>query len=130
LPPDFVPILSTFQFLLNFHIFSWNNFYDDELRNFKDFGDEGMVWFGKVAENRMLKFMNGDVNKAACIIDLGCGNGSLLRKLVRIFWLRRVYIFFFSTRADLLICAASTTPKRPLILQNRVHQVKKRLISR
>ncbi|KAI6174622.1 Methyltranfer-dom domain-containing protein [Aphelenchoides bicaudatus] len=62
---------------------SWDKFYDNELANFNESGDEGMVWFGKVAENRMLKFMNGDdVDKTARIVDLGCGNGSLLRKLV------------------------------------------------
>lgn len=63
-------------------LFSWDNLYKTELRNFNDSGEEGTVWFGKVAETRILRFMNADVVKSARVIDIGCGNGSLLRKLV------------------------------------------------
>uniref|UniRef100_A0A0R3Q136 Protein-lysine N-methyltransferase n=1 Tax=Angiostrongylus costaricensis TaxID=334426 RepID=A0A0R3Q136_ANGCS len=53
-------------------VFSWDSRYEQELRNFEEFGDEGDIWFGRSAEKRL---------KSACILDLGCGNGSLLRKL-------------------------------------------------
>ncbi|KAI1712348.1 methyltransferase domain-containing protein [Ditylenchus destructor] len=55
--------------------------YDVELTNFDDTGDEGSVWFGRKSEYRMLEFVKENVPRDAPIVDLGCGNGSLLRRL-------------------------------------------------
>ncbi|KAI1705108.1 methyltransferase domain-containing protein [Ditylenchus destructor] len=59
----------------------WDQHYDVELTNFDDTGDEGCVWFGRSSENRMLKFIRENVPSDASIVDLGCGNGSFLRRL-------------------------------------------------
>ncbi|KAE9553656.1 hypothetical protein FO519_003104 [Halicephalobus sp. NKZ332] len=60
---------------------SWESHYANELVNFDENGDEGEVWFGRSAENRMLRFVSDKVPKNARIVDIGTGNGSVLRKL-------------------------------------------------
>ncbi|EGT43413.1 hypothetical protein CAEBREN_20609 [Caenorhabditis brenneri] len=53
-----------------------------ELENFEQHGDEGDVWFGISAENRIVKYLiDSKTRRDAKILDLGCGNGSVLRKL-------------------------------------------------
>ncbi|KAH7724721.1 Protein F29B9.1 [Aphelenchoides avenae] len=59
----------------------WDRHYETELCNFEETGDEGEVWFGRSAENRMLRFLVDKVPRDAAIIDLGTGNGSVLRNL-------------------------------------------------
>ncbi|VDO47401.1 unnamed protein product [Onchocerca flexuosa] len=62
----------------------WIEHYERELRNFEEFGDEGEIWFGRVAENRLVNYVSGseELSKSSKLIDFGCGNGSLLRTLV------------------------------------------------
>ncbi|CAI5449701.1 unnamed protein product [Caenorhabditis angaria] len=60
----------------------WDSRYELEFSNFREFGDEGEIWFGTSAENRILKyFSDSKIPKSSKILDLGCGNGSVLRKL-------------------------------------------------
>lgn len=63
--------------------FSWEERYKIELENYEDFRDEGEIWFGRSAENRAIRyFLDAGLRKDSRIIDLGCGNGSMLRHLV------------------------------------------------
>ncbi|VDK29782.1 unnamed protein product, partial [Anisakis simplex] len=60
----------------------WDERYKVELNNYKDIGDEGEIWFGKSAENRMIRYvLDAGLPKDSRIIDMGCGNGSTLRHL-------------------------------------------------
>uniref|UniRef100_A0A7I4XWJ1 Protein-lysine N-methyltransferase n=1 Tax=Haemonchus contortus TaxID=6289 RepID=A0A7I4XWJ1_HAECO len=59
----------------------WDSMYEMELHNFEDCGDEGEIWFGRIAEKRIVDFVTTHVSKSAPILDLGCGNGSVLRNL-------------------------------------------------
>ncbi|CAJ0594461.1 unnamed protein product [Cylicocyclus nassatus] len=59
----------------------WDSRYEQELHNFEECGDEGEIWFGRSAEKRIIDFVKANVSSAAKILDLGCGNGSVLRRL-------------------------------------------------
>ena len=89
---------------LNTFVFSWDNEYARELEVFKEFGDIGEVWyvalfslffyntcfsllrFGYDCQTRVVNWIkeSPDIGTESHIIDLGCGNGSLLVELVRI----------------------------------------------
>ena len=56
------------------------NIYKLEVKNLKEMGDEGEVWFGEDAMYRMIKYLEKmverDLVEQECsIIDLGTGNG-------------------------------------------------------
>ncbi|KAK6731889.1 hypothetical protein RB195_008005 [Necator americanus] len=59
----------------------WDSRYEVELQNFSECGDEGEIWFGRNAEKRIIDFVVSNVPTTASILDLGCGNGSVLRRL-------------------------------------------------
>ncbi|CAD5209644.1 unnamed protein product [Bursaphelenchus okinawaensis] len=59
----------------------WDQRYQQDLKTFEDCGEEGEIWFGKAAENRIVKFVEKYCSEYTRILDLGCANGSLLRKL-------------------------------------------------
>ena len=54
--------------------------YRRENQNFRENGDEGEVWFGEDAMNRMVKFLDRIVEEDLIqnndpVVDLGTGNG-------------------------------------------------------
>ena len=54
--------------------------YRRENQNFRENGDEGEVWFGEDAMNRMVKFLDRIVEENLIqnndpVVDLGTGNG-------------------------------------------------------
>ncbi|KRY50708.1 Protein bicaudal D -like protein 1 [Trichinella britovi] len=64
----------------------WENVYQVEMENFVDNGHVGEVWFGKACELRMVKWLEERENiipKHSSILDLGCGNASLLLNLAK-----------------------------------------------
>jgi SAM-dependent methyltransferase len=110
-------LCDTFNFL-----FSWDNLYQTELKNFNEFGDEGTIWFGRISETTILRFINAEVDRAVRILDIGCGNGSLLRKLASS--VKRI-LFEFSIKMGSQILPESIIPKMQLNLQNgAVKQIK------
>eukprot|EP01025_Chloroclados_australasicus_P065040 TRINITY_DN8797_c0_g1_i2.p2 TRINITY_DN8797_c0_g1~~TRINITY_DN8797_c0_g1_i2.p2 ORF type:complete len:220 (+),score=31.18 TRINITY_DN8797_c0_g1_i2:171-830(+) len=65
----------------------WCQQYTKELHNFKEFGDQGEVWFGEDVQDRMCEFIcdissGMDLNQVS-LLDIGTGNGSLLFELKR-----------------------------------------------
>ncbi|KRZ12238.1 Protein bicaudal D [Trichinella zimbabwensis] len=63
----------------------WENVYQVEMENFVDTGHVGEV-FGKACELRMVKWLEEHENiipKHSSILDLGCGNASLLLNLAK-----------------------------------------------
>ncbi|CAD6198079.1 unnamed protein product [Caenorhabditis auriculariae] len=60
----------------------WDERYEVELKNFEEFGDEGEIWFGQSAEKRIVDHLGkSKTPKNSKIVDIGCGNGSVLRRL-------------------------------------------------
>lgn len=59
----------------------WDDIYEREKECYLTNGDEGEVWFGQGVEGRIVRFILGKEGQYSRIIDLGCGNGHLLRKL-------------------------------------------------
>ncbi|XP_046396710.1 EEF1A lysine methyltransferase 2 [Ischnura elegans] len=65
----------------------WDNAYDMEIKNFKEFGDVGEIWFGEGCASRITKWLeSNESNKSESVVDLGCGNGMLLMKLAENGW--------------------------------------------
>ncbi|RUS77094.1 hypothetical protein EGW08_015149 [Elysia chlorotica] len=58
----------------------WDAAYGRELKNFKDIGDVGEIWFGEDVQMRMVRWVSERSNlpTSARLLDLGCGNGTLL----------------------------------------------------
>lgn len=67
----------------------WDTYYETELNNYKEHKDEGDLWFGKPLNKRITRwtvnFSQGKVHDKFSIIDIGCGNASLLIDLSKAF---------------------------------------------
>lgn len=61
----------------------WKKVYDTEVKNFRNHGDIGEVWFGEDIADRIVKWMEENIQKSNRILDVGCGNGMLLVQLSR-----------------------------------------------
>uniref|UniRef100_A0A1I7XDR1 Methyltranfer_dom domain-containing protein n=1 Tax=Heterorhabditis bacteriophora TaxID=37862 RepID=A0A1I7XDR1_HETBA len=80
----------------------WDSLYETEFNNYNEYGDEGEVWFGKSAENRIVRYLtDSKVEKTAPILDLGCGNGSVLRKLREVGYLSLAGVDYCKSAVDL-----------------------------
>ncbi|GFO07459.1 protein-lysine N-methyltransferase mettl10 [Plakobranchus ocellatus] len=61
----------------------WDAAYNRELKAFTDIGDVGEIWFGEDVQNRMVRWVSqrSDLLHSARVLDLGCGNGTMLLEL-------------------------------------------------
>ncbi|CAH0547012.1 unnamed protein product [Brassicogethes aeneus] len=59
----------------------WEIRYNNELKEFKNNGDPGEIWFGEDIVDRILRWFGKNLDKIgknSKILDVGCGNGMLL----------------------------------------------------
>ncbi|XP_031762304.1 EEF1A lysine methyltransferase 2 isoform X1 [Xenopus tropicalis] len=62
----------------------WDAVYSRELQSFKEYGDEGEIWFGEGSMARVIRWLNAHkVPQTASILDIGTGNGMLLVELAK-----------------------------------------------
>lgn len=64
----------------------WDSHYELELKNYREDGDEGEIWFGKGLNRKIVswlinKFPDHEEDKTVNIIDIGCGNAFTLCSL-------------------------------------------------
>jgi trans-aconitate methyltransferase len=65
------------------NVYSWDERYARDIANYDDHGDEGDIWFGTGAEQRIAShFISRRVPTSSAVCDCGCGNGAMLRRLV------------------------------------------------
>ncbi|KAG6813953.1 hypothetical protein H0H92_005208 [Tricholoma furcatifolium] len=58
----------------------WDDVYAEELENFEEMGDEGEIWFGEEAVERMVSWAleNAPSSSIPSTVEIGTGNGTLL----------------------------------------------------
>ncbi|XP_062549889.1 EEF1A lysine methyltransferase 2 [Armigeres subalbatus] len=64
----------------------WEASYETEIRNYRDHGDVGEVWFDEDSQLRIIRWISQQedrIQQDVSIIDLGCGNGMMLIELAR-----------------------------------------------
>ncbi|XP_053688214.1 EEF1A lysine methyltransferase 2 [Sabethes cyaneus] len=64
----------------------WETSYESEMRNYKDHGDVGEIWFDEDSQLRIIRWIEKQeesISQDDAVIDLGCGNGMLLIELAR-----------------------------------------------
>ncbi|XP_058124447.1 EEF1A lysine methyltransferase 2 [Anopheles ziemanni] len=64
----------------------WESSYTREIKNYRDHGDVGEVWFDEDSQNRIICWIakqEETIKADDSIIDLGCGNGMMLIELAR-----------------------------------------------
>lgn len=59
----------------------WDDVYSRDQENFKQFGDEGEIWFGEEVERRLVNWFQANVSSESSVLDVGCGNAHLLIEL-------------------------------------------------
>lgn len=61
----------------------WQDFYERELNNLRENPDDhGEVWFGTQVERRIVEhIVHHYPSDCTAVLDIGCGNGSLLKRL-------------------------------------------------
>ncbi|KAK6176367.1 hypothetical protein SNE40_014667 [Patella caerulea] len=63
----------------------WDNAYERELKNYKEIGDVGEIWFGEDSQDRIIRWLDrqDDINVTDSILDIGTGNGVMLIELAK-----------------------------------------------
>lgn len=63
----------------------WEQAYEREIKNYKNHGDVGEIWFDEDSQIRVINWImkQDELADDIAIIDLGCGNGMLLIELAR-----------------------------------------------
>lgn len=63
----------------------WEKAYEREIKNYKNHGDVGEIWFDEDSQLRVINWImkQDDIPDGVRVIDLGCGNGMLLVELAR-----------------------------------------------
>ncbi|XP_016987676.1 EEF1A lysine methyltransferase 2 [Drosophila rhopaloa] len=58
----------------------WESSYNREIRNYKNHGDVGEIWFDEDSQQRVIDWLlkQEEIGKQARVLDLGCGNGMFL----------------------------------------------------
>jgi EEF1A lysine methyltransferase 2 len=60
----------------------WEDLYQNELVNYSENPeDPGEIWFGSKTETKLVKFISQNFAKSSSILDIGCGNGHLAKRL-------------------------------------------------
>ncbi|KAF7327645.1 Methyltranfer-dom domain-containing protein [Mycena kentingensis (nom. inval.)] len=62
----------------------WDDVYKTELLNYAENGDEGEIWFGTQAVDKMIKWASEHMpaSQNPLTLEIGCGNGTLLFALI------------------------------------------------
>ncbi|KIM33375.1 hypothetical protein M408DRAFT_153537 [Serendipita vermifera MAFF 305830] len=57
----------------------WDDVYEEEKTNFEEFGDEGEIWFGQDAVDKMVEWALENIPPSSnpMVLDIGTGNGIL-----------------------------------------------------
>ncbi|XP_067613176.1 EEF1A lysine methyltransferase 2 [Eurosta solidaginis] len=63
----------------------WDKSYAREIKNYKNFGDVGEIWFDEDSHIRVINWLlqQDYISNDVTIADMGCGNGMLLIELAR-----------------------------------------------
>ena len=63
----------------------WDDFYNEEIEQFENNTDLiGEIWFGKQVQKKTVEYINNNFpEKNTKILDIGCGNGAFLFKLLK-----------------------------------------------
>lgn len=80
----------------------WDNFYSQEINQFKNNTSLiGEIWFGKQVQKKILNYINDKYknNYSIKLIDLGCGNASLLLKLSKLGFDKNLYGMDYSEKS-------------------------------
>jgi len=58
----------------------WETSYNREIRNYKNHGDVGEIWFDEDSQTRVIDWLlkQEDIGKQSKFLDVGCGNGMFL----------------------------------------------------